>query len=215
MARAWSDYRKIEVQKPAIQATNILVFTLLTLALLFAAIWTGLTLARRTTAPIVALAESTRRITEGDLTAEVAVPASDELGVLVESFNRMTAEIRDNRQRLESSNRDLTDINRRLDRERQLLSTILETARTGSSPFSLPGRFSSPIPRPSKSSGSKRRRRRSASSRAAGAAAAVRIARSGPPRAQARAEGIRRPAAPESSAAPKSQSRRCRPGAES
>ncbi len=131
VARAWSDYRKIEVQKPAIQATNILVFTLLTLALLFAAIWTGLTLARRTTAPIVALAESTRRITEGDLTAEVAVPASDELGVLVESFNRMTAEIRDNRQRLESSNRDLTDINRRLDRERQLLSTILETARTG------------------------------------------------------------------------------------
>jgi two-component system nitrogen regulation sensor histidine kinase NtrY len=131
VARAWSDYRKLEVQKPAIQATNILVFTLLTLALLFAAIWTGLTLARRTTAPIIALAESTRRITEGDLTAEVAVPASDELGVLVESFNRMTAEIRDNRQRLESSNRDLTDINRRLDRERQLLSTILETARTG------------------------------------------------------------------------------------
>ncbi len=131
VARAWSEYRKIEVQKPAIQATNILVFTLLTLALLFAAIWTGLTLARRTTAPIVALAESTRRITEGDLTAEVDVPASDELGVLVQSFNRMTAEIRDNRQRLESSNRDLTDINRRLDRERQLLSTILETARTG------------------------------------------------------------------------------------
>ena len=131
VARAWSEYRKIEVQKPAIQATSILVFTLLTLALLFAAIWTGLTLARRTTAPIVALAESTRRITEGDLTAEVAVPATDELGVLVQSFNRMTAEIRDNRQRLESSNRDLTDINRSLDRERQLLSTILETARTG------------------------------------------------------------------------------------
>ena len=131
VARAWSDYRKIEVQKPAIQATNILVFTLLTLALLFAAIWTGLTLARRTTAPIVALAESTRKITEGDLTAEVAVPASDELGVLVESFNRMTAEIRENRQRLESSNRELTEFNRRLDRERQLLSTILETARTG------------------------------------------------------------------------------------
>jgi len=51
--------------------------------------------------------------------------------VLVESFNTMTAEIRETRRRLEQSNVDLTAINRRLDRERQLLSTILETARTG------------------------------------------------------------------------------------
>jgi two-component system nitrogen regulation sensor histidine kinase NtrY len=131
VARAWSDYRKMEVQKSAIKATNILVFTLLTLALLFAAIWTALTLARRITAPIGALAESTRRITQGDLTAEVDVAASDELGVLVESFNTMTAEIRENRRRLEQSNVDLTAINQRLDRERQLLSTVLETARTG------------------------------------------------------------------------------------
>ncbi len=131
VAGAWSEYRKMEVQKSAIKATNILVFTLLTLALLFAAIWTGLTLARRITAPIGALAESTRKITQGDLTAEVDVPASDELGVLVESFNTMTAEIRETRGRLEQSNVDLTAINRRLDRERQLLSTILETARTG------------------------------------------------------------------------------------
>ena len=131
VASAWSDYRKMEVQKSTIKATNILVFTLLTLALLFAAIWTGLTLARRITAPIGALAESTRKITQGDLTAEVDVPASDELGVLVESFNTMTAEIRETRRRLEQSNVDLTTINRRLDRERQLLSTILETARTG------------------------------------------------------------------------------------
>jgi two-component system nitrogen regulation sensor histidine kinase NtrY len=131
VARAWSDYRKMEVQKPAIKATNILVFTLLTLALLFSAIWTGLTLARRITAPIGALAESTRKIAQGDLTTEVSVAASDELGVLVDSFNTMTAEIRENRRRLEESNRELTEINQRLDRERQLLSTILTTARTG------------------------------------------------------------------------------------
>ncbi len=131
VARAWSDYHKVEVQKSSIKATNILVFTLLTLALLFAAIWTGLTLARRITAPIEALAESTRRIAQGDLTAEVDVPAGDELGVLVDSFNTMTAEIRESRRRQELSNQELIATNRRLDRERELLSTILETARTG------------------------------------------------------------------------------------
>ena len=131
VARAWSDYHKVEVQKSAIKATNILVFTLLTLALLFAALWTGLTLARRITAPIEALAESTRRIAQGDLAAEVDIPAGDELGVLVDSFNAMTSEIRENRTRLEESNRELTATNRRLDRERELLATILQTARTG------------------------------------------------------------------------------------
>jgi two-component system nitrogen regulation sensor histidine kinase NtrY len=131
VARAWSDYHKVEVQKSTIKATNQLLFALLTLALLFAAIWTGLTLARRITAPIEALAESTRKIAQGDLTAEVEVPASDELGVLVDSFNTMTAQLRENRGRLERSNEELVAINRRLDRERELLSTILQTARTG------------------------------------------------------------------------------------
>jgi two-component system nitrogen regulation sensor histidine kinase NtrY len=131
IARAWSDYRKMEVQKSAIKATNILVFTLLTLALLFAAIWTGLTLAKRITAPIEALAESTRRIAQGDLTSRVEAPATDELGVLVDSFNAMTSEIRESRASLERSNRDLIATNQRLDRERELLAAILQAARTG------------------------------------------------------------------------------------
>lgn len=131
IARAWSDYHMTEVQKPALQASSLLLFTLLTLGLLFAAIWMGLQLARRITAPIEALAQSTERIAQGDFSTEVDVAATDELGVLVESFNKMTGEIRDNRARLEQSNRDLTTINQRLDRERQLLSAILQNAHTG------------------------------------------------------------------------------------
>src|SRR5262245_55488948 len=43
IAAAWSDYQKLEVQKPAIKAANISTFLLITLAILFASIWTGLT----------------------------------------------------------------------------------------------------------------------------------------------------------------------------
>jgi nitrogen fixation/metabolism regulation signal transduction histidine kinase len=57
---AWSDYKKLEAQKPAIKAANISTFLLITLAILFASIWTGSTLARRITGPIAALADSTR-----------------------------------------------------------------------------------------------------------------------------------------------------------
>ena len=131
IAAAWSDYKKFEAQKPAIKAGNISTFLLLTLAVLFASIWTGLTLARRITGPIAALAESTRRLESGDLSARVHVPATDELGVLVESFNRMAAGLEDARNALLRSNEELQNSNRRVDLERRLLATVLESVTTG------------------------------------------------------------------------------------
>ena len=56
----------------------------------------------------------TGRISEGDLEYRVEVAAADELGVLVESFNRMTAELERSKQLLEESNRELLAANERL-----------------------------------------------------------------------------------------------------
>jgi two-component system, NtrC family, nitrogen regulation sensor histidine kinase NtrY len=128
---AWSEYRKLEVQKPAIKAANISTFLLITLAILFASIWTGLTLARRITGPIAALADSTRRLQGGDLSARVDVPAVDELGALVDSFNRMAAGLQSARDALLRSNAELQSTNLRLDMERRLVETVLKSVTTG------------------------------------------------------------------------------------
>ncbi len=138
---AWSDYRKLEAQKPAIKAANISTFLLITLAILFASIWTGSTLARRITGPIAALAESTRRLHSGDLSARVDVPASDELGVLVYSFNRMAAGLQEARDAQLRSNEELQASNRRLDLERRLVATVLESVTTGVLAFDRDGRM--------------------------------------------------------------------------
>jgi len=140
IAAAWSDYKKLEAQKPAIKAANISTFLLITLAILFAAIWVGSTLARRITGPIAALAESTRRLHSGDLTARVDVPASDEIGALVSSFNRMADGLQEARDAQLSSNEELQASNRRLDLERRLLSTVLESVTTGVLAFDSEGR---------------------------------------------------------------------------
>jgi nitrogen fixation/metabolism regulation signal transduction histidine kinase len=140
IAEAWSEYRKLEVQKPAIKAANISTFLLLTLAILFASLWTGLTLARRITGPIAALAESTRRLHSGDLSARVDAPATDELGVLVGSFNRMAAGLQETRDALVHSNEELQSSNLRVDLERRLLATVLESVTTGVLAFDSDGR---------------------------------------------------------------------------
>jgi two-component system nitrogen regulation sensor histidine kinase NtrY len=139
IAQAWSDYQKLEVQKPSIKAANIATFLLITLAVLFAAIWTGLTLARRITEPIGELAESTRRIRSGDLSARVEAPATDELGVLVDSFNEMAAGLEQARNALLRSNLDLTASNERLVIERRLVATVLESVTTGVMAFDAKG----------------------------------------------------------------------------
>ncbi len=140
IAAAWSEYKKLEVQKSAIKAANISTFLVITLAILFAAIWTGLALARRITEPIAALAESTRRLQSGELSARVDVQATDELGVLVNSFNRMAAGLEEARDALVRSNQELQASNLRLDMERRLLATVLESVTTGVLAFDAEGR---------------------------------------------------------------------------
>ncbi|HEX2465629.1 MAG TPA: ATP-binding protein [Thermoanaerobaculia bacterium] len=131
LVTAYQDYRKLEVQKPDIKASYVLLILMVTLVLLLTSSWVGLYLARRVTVPIEALAEGTRRVAEGDLDHRVDVAADDELGVLVESFNRMTGELRDNHLLLEAKNEELVQINQRLDDERSLISTVLKNVAAG------------------------------------------------------------------------------------
>lgn len=131
LVESFQRYRQLEVQQGAFKASYLLTFLLVTLLILLASSWTGLYLARRITVPIQALAEGTRRVTTGDFEQPVEVPADDEVGALVDSFNRMTAELKRHRELIERSHRDLVDANRRLAEERARVSTVLENVAAG------------------------------------------------------------------------------------
>jgi two-component system nitrogen regulation sensor histidine kinase NtrY len=124
-------YRQIEVEKDDLRASHLLIFIMVTLVILLASSWVGLYLARRVTVPIQALAEGTRRISGGDLHHRVDVQADDELGVLVDSFNRMTEELANNKEQLERGNRELTLSNQRLAAERALIAAVLQSVAAG------------------------------------------------------------------------------------
>ncbi len=127
----FQSYRQLEVQKDELRASHLLIFIMVTLVILLASSWVGLYLARRVTVPIQALAEGTRRISGGDLRHRVDVRADDELGVLVDSFNRMTDELANNKEQLERGNRELTLSNQRLAAERALIAAVLQSVAAG------------------------------------------------------------------------------------
>jgi two-component system nitrogen regulation sensor histidine kinase NtrY len=61
--------------------------------------------AARVTRPVEQLALAARQVASGNWRAEVPVTSSDEIGELAESFNHMTRELRDQRERLVQSER--------------------------------------------------------------------------------------------------------------
>ena len=78
----------IELQRRIISAA-MLVGGLGLLVAVLASLW----FAARVTRPVVSLAEAARRVAAGDLSAKVDVESSDELGELAASFNRMTEDL--------------------------------------------------------------------------------------------------------------------------
>ncbi|HLE68175.1 MAG TPA: ATP-binding protein [Vicinamibacteria bacterium] len=66
-------------------------------------------LANRISRPLESLVEGTIRVARGDLSHRIDVASGDEIGELASNFNRMTAEILDDRQKLEEASRKLME----------------------------------------------------------------------------------------------------------
>ena len=124
-------YRQAASQKEPIQDLYLSFFLMVSLLVLFSFTWIGLYLAKRITVPVRLLAEATERVMAGDLDHPVTGAAVDELGMLMDSFNRMTAQLKVSQERLERSRHDLEVKNLELDRRRRYTETVLENITTG------------------------------------------------------------------------------------
>jgi two-component system nitrogen regulation sensor histidine kinase NtrY len=125
------DYLDESRQLRTFRLQMLLSLLVITLLLLFSTTWVALFLEKQVTVPVQALAEATREISLGNLEHRVTARAQDELGILVDSFNRMTTQLRDARDRLEESNATLQKAFQEMEQRRHLMETILENVPTG------------------------------------------------------------------------------------
>ncbi|MFN2443634.1 MAG: ATP-binding protein [Thermoanaerobaculia bacterium] len=121
---AWHDYRQLDTQRPALKAAQTSMFLTITLAILLFALLVAIYVSRRITVPVAALAEGTRTLAGGDYAHRIEVEATDEFGVLIDSFNGMAEQLDRQRSALTESNLELVE-------ERAYLSTVLESVSTG------------------------------------------------------------------------------------
>lgn len=88
-----NDYLKLGLQRDGLKRLFALTLTLALLLTLFSAITLSFFLSEKLSAPLSALAESTRAIAKGDFTKLNPVKSRDEFGVLTQSFNTMTRQL--------------------------------------------------------------------------------------------------------------------------
>lgn len=108
-----AEYSELESRKLGIQVAFALMFTVIALTVLMSAVLIGLNFANRLVAPIRRLMSAANLVSTGDLHVQVPVIKSEgDLANLGETFNKMTQELRTQRDELMSAS-DMIDSRRR------------------------------------------------------------------------------------------------------
>ena len=94
---AYREYQQLVLGREGLNRIYTLTLTLTLLLSLLTAVAAAFLIARRLAAPLLILAEGTQAVAAGDFSPRQALPAKDELGVLIQSFNRMTRQLEDAR----------------------------------------------------------------------------------------------------------------------
>jgi two-component system nitrogen regulation sensor histidine kinase NtrY len=108
-----NEYTAIEQRRVGVQVAFALMYTVIALIVLLSAVWIGFNFANRLVAPIRRLIGAANAVSEGNLYVRVPVrQAEGDLAHLGETFNRMTQELRTQRDDLVRA-RDVIDTRRR------------------------------------------------------------------------------------------------------
>ncbi|MDI3471545.1 MAG: Nitrogen regulation protein NtrY [Pseudolabrys sp.] len=123
--RSVAEYAEIAARRLGIQVAFGLMYTVIALIVLLSAVWIGLDFANRLVAPIRRLIGAADAVSTGNLRVRVPVRASEgDLASLGETFNRMTQELRTQRD-------DIMRARDQIDSRRRFTEAVLSGASAG------------------------------------------------------------------------------------
>jgi len=131
-----SDFASLEARRVGVQLAFALMFTVIALTVLLSAAWLGLNFANRLVAPIRRLIGAANVVSTGNLYVQVPIQRSEgDLAQLGETFNKMTSELRTQRD-------DITRTRDLIDQRRRFTEAVLAGASAGVIGVDAEGRVS-------------------------------------------------------------------------
>lgn len=124
-------YRQLMILKKPLKTSILVMLWVVTMLIIFSAVWFGLYVARGLTGPIAKLAGATRRVADGELDFVLEKESGDEMGTLVDSFNQMTRDLSAGKRELEEVNHALQASYQELEKRQRYTETILRNVGAG------------------------------------------------------------------------------------
>ena len=131
ISTAFESYKQLKILKTPLKASYFTTLLIVTLVIVFFAIGIGRYIAKEITVPIQQLAYGTNEIANGNLDYRIGIEAKDEIGVLVNSFNKMTGDLKATKTGIEEANRSLKKTNTELEQRRRYMEIVLSNVAAG------------------------------------------------------------------------------------
>ncbi len=127
----YEDFLQIKLLHKPVRTSHVITFSIVTLLVIFAAIWFGFSLAKNITIPIQHLVEATQTIAEGNLDVQLVWEHKDEIGMLVSSFNKMVRDLSESREQLAGAYTALQNSHLELEARRRYMEIVLRNIAAG------------------------------------------------------------------------------------
>ncbi len=98
--QGYTEYRQQQILKPHIKTSYILFLVLISLLMMFSSIWMSVYLAKGISSQLDMLVSATKNIVANNYDVHIERKSKDEVGDLVDAFNTMTKELKQNRESL-------------------------------------------------------------------------------------------------------------------
>ncbi len=131
VGNAYNSYSQLRILNDPIKASNLGILILVALLIVFTNTWIGFYLAKDFTVPLKDLAEGAEKLKDSYEPVRVEYEGRDEIGLLVDSFNRMAEEIVVSRKELEKLNRELERSLFEIATKAELIEAIISHISTG------------------------------------------------------------------------------------
>ena len=131
ITRSYHEFRQLKILKNPIRTGYIITLFLITVVIIFFAYWMGVYLANSMTKPIHDLVQATHAVADGNLDVHIETYVNDEIGMLVQSFNRMTDDLRSKHLALNATHSELSLINHEIEQRRRYMEIVLQNVAAG------------------------------------------------------------------------------------
>ncbi len=131
ISKGLEKYNQLKMLKKPVKISHMIWLSIVTLLVIFSSVWFGLFLSKGITVPIQELAEGTNRIAMGDYDFFIDLEAEDEIGVLVNSFNRMTLDLKNSKKKLEETYEELLKSHIEIEQRKLYMEIVLANVAAG------------------------------------------------------------------------------------